>query len=79
MFIRDFYEALDILTEALESDVSICIERITSSYFGETFQVYPNRNINECYQVNIKTRRVEYHYEDTWRHPEHRVIISEGI
>lgn len=79
MFIRDFYEALDILTEALESDVSITVAHINASYFGNTFQIYPSYTNGECYQVNIKTRRVEYHYEDTWRYPEHRVIISEGI
>lgn len=78
MFISDYLVAFDILHEALESDFSVCFERIECSAFGDRVFFYPNRNSAERYSVNIKTKSVQYLYSDTWRNPDHRVIISAG-
>ena len=77
MFLGDYMEALEILIDALESEYSVCIKNIVCSAFGDRFLFYPSLE-NECYVVFPKTGRVEYHYSDTWRNPEHRVIIKEG-
>lgn len=77
MFIGDYLIALDILREALENDYSVTFERIECSIFGDMFFFYPNRNGAERYAVNIKTKSVQYLYSDTWRNPDHRVVIKE--
>jgi len=79
MFIGDYLIALEILGEALESDYSVCFDRIECSAFGDMFFFYPNRNNAERYAVNIKTKSVQYLYNDTWRNPDHKVVISAGI
>lgn len=76
MYLGDYMEALEILTDALESEYSVCIMNIACSAFGDRFLFFPVEN--EYYVVFPKTKRVEYHYSDTWRNPEHRVIIKEG-
>ena len=78
MFLGDYMEAFEILIDALESEYSVCIERIECSIFGDEFFFYPQRSGAERYAVNIKTKSVQYLYADTWRNPEHRVIIKEG-
>lgn len=77
MFLGDYMEALEILIDALESEYSVCIKNVTFSAFGDRFLFYAPVG-NECYVVFPKTGRVEYHYSDTWRNPEHHVIIKEG-
>lgn len=79
MFISDYLVALEILGDALESDCSVCFDRIECSIFGDMFFFYPNRNSAERYAVNIKTKSVQYLYNDTWRNPDHKVVISAGI
>lgn len=79
MFIGDYIVALEILSEVLESDYSVCFDRIECSIFGDIFFFYPNRNNAERYAVNIKTKKVQYLYNDTWRNPDHKVVISAGI
>ena len=77
MHLGDYMKALKILINALESEDSVCIKNVAFSAFGDKF-LFHLPVVNEWYVVFPKTGRVEYHYSDTWRNPEHRVIIKEG-
>ena len=75
MFLLDYARAIEYLSDVLESYTSVCFRCINFSVFGD--RVMFTAEDRETTYVVFRTGRVEVHYRDTWRNPEHKTIICE--
>lgn len=73
MFLIDYLSAVKYLATVLESTVSICFQSITHSAFCDRI-IFTADDGQTSYVVG-RNGRVEIHYHDTWRNPEHKTIL----
>ena len=75
MFLMDYLAVIEYLVEVLESAASICFHSIQSSVFGDRM-IFTAEDGQTNYVV-WRNGRVEVHYKDTYRNPEHKTILCE--
>lgn len=75
MFLLDYSGAIEYLSEVLESYTSVCFHSITCSVFGDRI-IFTAEDRETTYAV-FQTGRVEIRFSDTWRNPEHKIILCE--
>lgn len=73
MFLIDYSRAIEYLSDVLESYASICFHSITCSVFGD--RIIFTADDGQTNYVVFQTGRVEVHYRDTWRNPEHKTVL----
>lgn len=76
MYPKEICCALNILKNRLGTD-QIFIKRISSSVFEGRIIFYTDDD-DVYYIVDLTRAHVEVLHRDTWRHPEHRIILKEG-
>ena len=76
MFLMDYSDAVEYLSRVLESYTSVCFHSITCSVFGD--RIIFTAEDGQTNYIVFRTGRVEVHYPDTWRNPEHKTILCEG-
>lgn len=76
MFLIDYSRAIEYLSDVLESYTSVCFHSITCSVFGD--RIIFTADDGQTNYVVFQTGRVEVHYHDTWRNPEHKTVLCEG-
>ena len=75
MWLSDYIEAIKAMQEVFGDS---CFMSIHSSWDGLSFIFKPEIDSPESYVYYRKSGRIEKHFKDTWRDPEHRIIIKEG-
>lgn len=76
MFLLDYCVAVDYLSEVLESQTSVCFHSITCSVFGD--RIIFTAEDGQTNYIVFRTGRVEVRFPDTWRDPNHKIILCEG-
>lgn len=75
MYLREFTAAIKAVSEVLDYEY----HSITCSYVNDSFIFEPaNQPDDKRIVYFAQTGRIEIHYPDTWRHPEHIAILKEG-
>lgn len=75
MFLMDYLAVIEYLAEVLESLASICFQSIKPSVFGD--RIILTADDGQTNYIVWRNGRVEVHYKDTWRNPEHKTILCE--
>ena len=75
MFLSDYLCAINYLAAALGSDMSICFTQVSCNVFGNSFIFAVGST--ERYIV-WRGGLIEKVYNDTWRNPDHKEIITKG-
>lgn len=75
MWLSDLIKAAQIMMSAHED---FCLSDVSLSFDGKTVGFHTTSSDGRYYVSNSDTGRVELHWPDTWRNPEHREIIAKG-
>lgn len=76
MWLSDFEEAIVTMREVLKECCGLM--KIEWTWDGER-AIFSGEAGEKSYLVYFrKSHRIEKHYEDTWRNPEHKEVIYEG-
>ena len=76
MFLMDYTKAINYLVSVLGSNASICFTQVSCNVFGNSF-IFAVDSSTERYIV-WRGGLVEKIYNDTWRNPTHKEIITKG-
>lgn len=75
MWLSDYVEAIKVMQEVFGDT---CFMSICSSYDGSAIIFKEEMQSDESYVYYRKTGRIIKTYKDTWRNPEHHIVIKEG-
>ncbi len=71
---------LSNLANAIQRMIKLCGDQyfthVSTSIYGDF--VFETDDPDVWYVMSHKTFRIEKHFDDTWRNPEHKEVIYEG-